>query len=195
MNYQQATYLMGAAKLPQLPEDVGVEVAFAGRSNAGKSSALNALTQQKHLAKTSKTPGRTQLINLFTLDETRRLVDLPGYGYAKVPMQVKLQWQKTLERYLQERDCLKGLVLVTDSRHPLKEMDCQMVEWSIQSELPCHILLSKADKLTNQEKSKVLKLVKSRYEHDDLVSVQLFSSLRHTGLDQLRALLDQWYGA
>src|SRR5262245_48745088 len=129
--YVKAVFLKSAARVSQLPPDLGYEVAFAGRSNAGKSSALNCLTGIKNLARTSKTPGRTQLINLFQLDEERRLVDLPGYGYAKVAMQVKMDWQQNLAHYLEVRNSLKGLVLLMDIRHPLKDLDKMMVDWAL----------------------------------------------------------------
>ncbi len=194
MNYQQAKYLLGAAKLHQLPEDRGIEVAFAGRSNAGKSSALNTLTQQKSLARTSKTPGRTQLINVFTLDEGRRLIDLPGYGYAKVPQKMKEQWQAELGKYLQSRKCLHGLVLLMDIRHFLKDTDVQMLEWAASVDLPVHCLLSKADKLKSGAKSKALMQCKKELkELHPNASVQAFSSLKRLGLDQLYAKLDLWY--
>lgn len=196
MNYQTAKYLLGAAKLAQLPPDEGIEVAFAGRSNAGKSSALNTLTQQKSLARTSKTPGRTQLINVFTLDEDRRLIDLPGYGYAKVPEAMKLQWQEELSRYLQQRKCLRGLVLLMDIRHFLKDSDQDMLAWASEVGLPVHCLLSKADKLKQGAKSKaVLQCKKAVKELHPTATVQAFSSLKREGLDQLYKILDQWYEA
>lgn len=193
MQFHQTQFLTSAAKLNQLPEDTGIEVAFAGRSNAGKSSALNTLTQQRQLARTSKTPGRTQLINLFSVTETCRLVDLPGYGYAKVSQAVKEAWQKTLSRYLQERRCLKGLIIVMDSRHPLKETDQAMLDWAIAAQLPCHLLLTKSDKLTQQQRAKTLKAVKAQVAAYPLASVQLFSSLKRTGLDVLEAQLQKWF--
>lgn len=196
MNYRQAKYLMGAAKIEQLPADYGIEVAFAGRSNAGKSSALNALTEQKSLARVSKTPGRTQLINLFTLDEHRRLVDLPGYGYAKVSSKVKQNWQYTLEQYLATRGCLKGIVLLVDSRHPIKNFDCMMVESAVEYRLNLHILLTKVDKLKNSEKAKAQRLLLDylkQVKAQENISYQLFSSLKGTGLTQLKQKLDHWY--
>ena len=193
MQFHQTQFLTSAAKLNQLPEDTGIEVAFAGRSNAGKSSALNTLTQQRQLARTSKTPGRTQLINLFSVTDTCRLVDLPGYGYAKVSQATKEAWQKTLSQYLQERRCLKGLLIVMDSLHPLKDTDQAMLEWAIAAQLPCHLLLTKADKLTQQQRAKTLKTVKSHVAASPLASVQLFSSLKRTGLDILEARLQAWF--
>lgn len=192
--YSKTVFLTSAAKVSQLPPDTGYEVAFAGRSNAGKSSALNCLTTIKNLARTSKTPGRTQLINLFSLDEERRLVDLPGYGYAKVAMHVKLEWQKHLAHYLDVRTSLKGLILLMDVRHPLKDLDTMMVDWALNRELPVHILLTKADKLSKSDaKNAVLKV--SRYYElaNHLVSVQSFSSTKKSGLDELIYKLNQWY--
>lgn len=195
LNYQSARFLTSAAKWQQCPEDVGAEVAFAGRSNAGKSSAINALTKQKSLARTSKTPGRTQLINFFSTNlEHVRLVDLPGYGYAKVPMAVKQHWQQHLDAYLQHRMCLRGLVLVMDIRHPMKEFDQMMVEWCQASEVPLHVLLSKADKLKRgPAKSAYLKIKKDlEAVLGDLVTVQQFSALNNQGVDLLRQRLDSW---
>lgn len=143
----KAQFLKSAAQLSQLPNDNGIEIAFAGRSNAGKSTAINVLTGIKGLAKTSKTPGRTQLINLFAIDDQRRLVDLPGYGYAAVPQAVKERWQQTLSRYLQNRQCLRGLILLMDIRHPLTEFDQHIIQWATSAKLPIYILLTKADKL------------------------------------------------
>lgn len=194
VNYQKAQFLLSVARLSQLPSDQGIEVAIVGRSNAGKSSVLNQLTQNKTLARVSKTPGRTQHINLFGLDEDRRIADLPGYGYAKVPPEVKQQWQKLLDKYLRSRECLKGLVLVMDIRHPLKEFDQQLLTWSSQSDLPVHILLNKADKLTSNQQKQTLFLVnKAIDEFDSVITVQLFSALRGIGIVEFRALLDEWF--
>ncbi|GAB4222047.1 MAG: ribosome biogenesis GTP-binding protein YihA/YsxC [Francisella sp.] len=196
MNYNKAKYLMGAAKFSQLPEDTGIEVAFAGRSNAGKSSALNTLTDQKGLARVSKTPGRTQLINLFDLGDNKRLVDLPGYGYAKVSESIKYQWQNEMEKYLTSRKCLKGIVLLVDSRHELKEFDLLMIEMAISFDLNLHILLTKADKLNNKERSQANKMIESflkNFVTTDKVSYQLFSSLTKMGLDKFREKLNTWY--
>ena len=192
--YSKAVFLKSAARVDQLPSDEGYEVAFAGRSNAGKSSALNCLTCIKQLARTSKTPGRTQLINLFNLDESRRLVDLPGYGYAKVALQVKQDWQKNLAHYLEVRQCLRGLILLMDSRHPLKELDQMMVDWALNRELPVHILLTKADKLSRSEvKNTVLKVRKHYQLLEELISVQAFSSLKKEGVDELISKLNEWF--
>lgn len=192
--YSKASFIKSAAKVDQLPEDIGYEIAFAGRSNAGKSSALNCLTKNKQLARTSKTPGRTQLINLFALDDTRRLVDLPGYGYAKVALTIKEDWQKNLAHYLEVRRCLKGLVLLMDCRHPLKELDQMMIDWALDRELPVHILLTKADKISRSEvKNAVAKVRKQFQLHDDLISAQAFSSLKKEGIDDLIIQLNTWF--
>lgn len=192
--YSQAVFLKSAARVNQLPDDVGYEVAFAGRSNAGKSSALNCLTGIKQLARTSKTPGRTQLINLFSLDESRRLVDLPGYGYAKVALQVKEDWQKHLAHYLEVRQCLRGLIVVMDCRHPLKELDQMMIDWALDREIPVHALLTKADKLNKSEAKNAVAKVKRQYQLlGDLVSAQTFSSLKKEGVDELITRLDSWF--
>lgn len=196
MNYTKAKYIMGAAKVSQLPEDTGVEVAFAGRSNAGKSSALNTLTDQKGLARVSKTPGRTQLINLFDLGDNKRLVDLPGYGYAKVSEAIKKQWQSEMENYLTSRKCLEGIVLLVDSRHELKEFDSLMIEMAISFDLNLHILLTKADKLNNKERAQANEMIESflkTFIRTDKISYQLFSSLSKMGLDKLKERLDVWY--
>ncbi|MWJ28058.1 YihA family ribosome biogenesis GTP-binding protein [Halomonas sp. ZH2S] len=195
LNYPTASFMTSAPTLAQCPSDIGAEVAFAGRSNAGKSSAINALTQQKGLARTSRTPGRTQLINFFSVanDEALRLVDLPGYGYAQVPEAVKLEWQRHLSEYLRERFSLRGLVLLMDVRHPLTEFDQMMLGWADKREMPVHILLTKADKLKNGPAKAALQKVRSRlHEWEDLVSIQLFSSLKREGVDTLSQRLDQW---
>lgn len=192
--YKQAHFLKSGAKLKDMGPDEGFEVAFVGRSNAGKSSALNALTEQRQLARTSKTPGRTQLMNIFTLDESRRLIDLPGYGYAKVPEAMKQNWQNHLSHYLQERQCLSGLILLMDIRHPLKDLDVAMVDFSRGRYLPIHILLTKADKLSfSQAKQTLLKVQHHFREEKDRVTVQLFSSLKAQGIDMLIAKLNEWY--
>ncbi len=191
-SYNNVKFLTSAAKLSQLPSDVGYEVAFAGRSNAGKSSTLNALCGQNNLAKTSKTPGRTQLINLFELDDERRLVDLPGYGYAKVSIAVKEQWQKTLTQYLQERECLRGVVLIMDIRHPLKDYDLAMIEWAVEGNLSLHILLNKSDKLSRGPANTTLLDVEKTLCGYPNISVQLFSAFKKTGIDALKETLDQW---
>lgn len=168
----------------QFPPDAGVEVAFAGRSNAGKSSALNAITGRKDLARTSKTPGRTQLINFFALNERQRLADLPGYGFAKVPEKMRDHWRELMERYVETRASLGGIVLVMDSRHPLTEFDCQMLEWAGAQNLPTHLLLTKADKLSRSESMSTLKKVRASV--GDAATAQLFSAVAKTGVDEAR---------
>ena len=193
-HYNQATFLLSAPTLADLPADRGIEVAFIGRSNAGKSSAMNTITGIKGLARTSKTPGRTQMINLFTLDDDRRLVDLPGYGYAKVPLAVKQRWQKTLNQYLEHRACLVGLVLVMDIRHPLKETDQQYIEWTTVAGVPVHVLLTKADKLNRGAAINTLMQVRKAVQrYGDLVTVQNFSSHDRSGLEDAQLQLDRWF--
>jgi len=192
MNYNQAQFVTSAATLSACPDDSLAEVAFAGRSNAGKSSAINTITGQNRLARISKTPGRTQLINFFALDEGRHLVDLPGYGFAKVPLKVKDKWQKELERYLRQRDALVGLILLSDIRHPLKEFDRMMIDWAVQSNLPLHLLLTKSDKLKRGAAQNVMLEVRRELAPLSNVSVQLFSSLKNVGVDEARATLDEW---
>lgn len=190
---QQATFIKSASQVEQCPLDRGFEVAFAGRSNAGKSSALNTLTHAR-LARTSKTPGRTQLINFFGLDEQRRLVDLPGYGYAKVPLALKEHWKEHLDAYLTGRDSLAGLVLVMDIRHPLSDFDRMMLQWSDVSGLPAHILLSKADKLAYGAAKNVLLKVQTivRKEYGNRATVQLFSAPKRQGLEEAYEVLETW---
>lgn len=192
-DYRSANFLTSASKLSQCPDDDGWEVAFAGRSNAGKSSAINSLTENTKLARTSKTPGRTQLINFFSLSEQQRLVDLPGYGFAKVPLAVKREWTRQLENYLQKRQSLRGLVLLMDVRHPLQTFDQQMLTWAITAGMPVHILLTKADKLKNgPARNTLLQVQKELRQYGDLVSVQLFSALKHSGHKELIAVLNAW---
>lgn len=187
--------MLSVNHLDQLPLDEGAEVAFAGRSNAGKSSALNVLTEQKSLARTSKTPGRTQMINYFSLDEERRLVDLPGYGYAKVPEKVKRHWVATLEDYLQQRQCLRGLVMLMDIRHPLTDFDRVMLAWCRQAQMPVHVLLTKADKLKRGAAKTALLTVRRELQNDyPDATIQLFSALKREGVDEAYKVLDHWLG-
>ena len=196
INYQKATFLTSAPDIKALPADTGIEVAFAGRSNAGKSSALNTLTRQNGLARTSKTPGRTQLINTFFLSEDQRLIDLPGYGFAKVPLAVKEKWQKALSEYLMKRDSLKGIVILMDIRHPLKDLDQDLIHWAVQSDLQVLLLLTKADKLSPGPRKKILmEVTEASMAFMGDVTVQLFSSLTKLGLPELEQKLDQWYSA
>lgn len=195
ISFRKVHFLLSAPTLSQCPEDTGMEVAFAGRSNAGKSSAINALTGNAKLARTSKTPGRTQLLNFFSLTDDCRLVDLPGYGFAKVPKAMKQEWDRHLADYLQRRRSLKGLVLLMDIRHPLQEYDWQMIRWARASGMPVHLLLTKADKLNNgPAKSALLKVRKELDQAGfrDQISLQTFSSLKKTGLEELESLLLTW---
>lgn len=196
LNYPDARFFISAATLAQCPPDDAREVAFTGRSNAGKSSAINVLTGQTKLARTSKTPGRTQLLNYFEVADKRYLVDLPGFGYAKVPPAMKQKWQQELGRYLEQRQSLKGIILLVDIRHAFKDSDMMMIDWSVQAQLPLHVLLTKADKLKRGAANNVL--LKARRElqaHEDLISLQLFSALKSEGVETLRKQLDQWLAA
>ena len=199
IKFQSAEFITSAPSLKQCPDDVGCEVAFAGRSNAGKSSAINTLTRNKNLARTSKTPGRTQMINFFQLGEDRRLVDLPGYGYAKVPVAMKAQWDRHMAEYLQARKSLGGLILLMDIRHPLQDYDRQMLNWAAQAGLPVHILLTKSDKLKRGPAQSTLLKVESFLREMDpgitLLTVQTFSSLKKLGLPELEAQLNHWLSA
>ena len=195
IKYNTASFVTSAPDITKLPADTGIEVAFAGRSNAGKSSALNALTDQK-LARTSKTPGRTQLINTFELADVddMRLIDLPGYGFAKVPIEMKKKWQKSLGEYLQKRQSLKGIVILMDIRHPLKDLDRDLINWAIGSEIPVLALLTKADKLKQgPRKSQVLQVRRELSTLDGDITVHAFSSLKGTGLPEVAKKLDEWF--
>ncbi|MEX0965071.1 MAG: ribosome biogenesis GTP-binding protein YihA/YsxC [Pseudohongiellaceae bacterium] len=195
MNFNQAQFVTSAATLKACPDDSIAEVAFAGRSNAGKSSAINTITGQSRLARISKTPGRTQLINFFALGEDRHLVDLPGYGFAKVPLKVKDKWQRELELYLREREALVGLILLSDIRHPLKEFDRMMIDWAVLSDLPLHILLTKSDKLTRGAAQNTLLAVRKELAEMSNLSAQLFSSTKNVGVDEARNKLSDWLAA
>lgn len=193
-NYKKAHFLLSAADLKQLPEDTGIEVAIVGRSNSGKSSVLNKLTGNKSLARVSKTPGRTQLINLFGLDNNRRLIDLPGYGYAKVSRETKERWQILLDHYLRQRMSLRGLLLVMDIRHPLKETDRHILEWANQSQLAVHILLNKSDKLSlHQLKQTVQKVTRELSQFENEITCQPLSTLNGKGLEELQRKCDEWF--
>jgi GTP-binding protein len=194
--YRQAQFLKGVARLSALPADAGVEVAFAGRSNAGKSSVINALTGRTALARISKTPGRTQQINFFVLeDEEHRLVDLPGYGYANVPLAVKRQWAGLVEGYLSARRSLEGVVLLMDARRPFTDADSRLMEWCIHAGLATHVLLNKSDKLSRGAGARVLADARKRLAPlGDEHQAQLFSATRKTGTDELGARLDTWLG-
>ena len=194
IHLSKAKFTLSAPDIQRLPADTGIEVAFAGRSNAGKSSALNTLTNQKSLARTSKTPGRTQLINVFEIGEDQRLIDLPGYGFAKVPLEMKKKWQKALGEYLQKRECLQGLVVLMDIRHPLKDLDVDLIHWAADSELPVLALLTKSDKLSQGKASaQVLAVKKQLASLNADISVQAFSSLKRTGQAQAEQIICQWF--
>ncbi len=195
LNFTKAEFFQSAPTLKQCPPESGREVAFAGRSNAGKSSAINCLAGNRKLARTSKTPGRTQLINFFNITPQQRLVDLPGYGFAKVPLAVKRQWDQNLSQYLRERQSLKGLILLMDVRQPMKEFDTMMLNWAVEAEMPVHILLTKSDKLKKGPAKNTLLSVRKHVKEaniDDLVSVQTFSALKKEGITQLEQVLTQW---
>ncbi len=194
--FDSATYVASAHDLEQLPPDIGVEVAFVGRSNSGKSSAINTLANHKRLAYVSKTPGRTQLINFFALSGGRTLVDLPGYGYAKVPPAVKKHWEELLAAYVSGRQALAGLVIIMDARHPMRPLDDEMLEWYRPTNKPVHVLLTKADKLTRNEQANTLRdvrkqLIAGQYN----ATVQLFSSLKHTGIEEAEVAIGRLFAA
>ncbi len=193
---RKAQFAQSAATLVQCPTDSGFEVAFVGRSNSGKSSVINRITDNSKLARTSKTPGRTQLLNFFDLDEQRRLVDLPGYGFAKVHSKVQKAWEKEMTQYLQHRGSLRGLILVMDIRHPLQAMDQNFLNWASASGVPVHLLLNKSDKMSKNLASnqffKVKKLLEAQGLTEQQIQVQLFSALRGTGSSELIERIAQW---
>lgn len=197
INFKSAEFLISAPSLKQCPTDKGAEVAFAGRSNAGKSSAINTLARNNKLVRTSKTPGCTQLINFFALPNTTdlRLVDLPGYGYAKVSKARQQEWQEHLSQYLNDRQSLKGIILVTDIRHPMQESDQTMINWAVSSEMPLHVLLNKSDKLSRGAAQNTLLKYRRDLKNsgfENLVSLQVFSSVSGEGVDQLAQQLRMW---
>ncbi len=194
MRYSETKFVLSAISLDGCPGDSAAEVAFAGRSNAGKSSAINAICRQSRLARTSKTPGRTQMLNFFAVPGTagRYLVDLPGYGYAKVPLAVKQRWQREMQRYLNGRDQLRGLVLLGDIRHPLKKFDRQMIDWAQGAGLPLHLLLTKADKMKRNPAHNIMAGVRKELSGRGALEVQLFSATAGIGLEQARERLDSW---
>ena len=194
-HYQQTRFLLGATDVHQAPPDIGAEVAFAGRSNSGKSSALNTITGQRSLARTSKAPGRTREINFFLVEDQFRLVDLPGYGYAKVSQAIKQQWQRNIARYLERRRSLCGVILLMDVRHPLKEVDRQLLGWCHSADLHTHILLTKADKLKRgAAKAALLQVRRQLSSLHPAATVQLFSSHTRAGCDEVRQVIDCWLG-
>ncbi len=195
IRFQSAKFTLSARCMSQCPMDNGNEVAFAGRSNAGKSSAINALTGNTRLARTSKTPGRTQLINFFDLNVPQtRLVDLPGYGYAKVPDAMKKAWQRRLSEYIEQRLSLRGLVLVMDIRHPMKPFDQILTDWAIASGMPLHLLLTKSDKLKRGAINQILLKVRQSLPSNsaNLISLQAFSALKGDGIQNLERQLLIW---
>ena len=196
--FRNAAFHITVANLNDLPSDAVREIAFAGRSNAGKSSAINTLAGHSRLAFVSKTPGRTQHLNYFRLGgegEVKYFVDLPGYGFAKAPAEIRDQWENLLAPYLIHRSPLVGLVLIMDCRHPLTELDVQMIDWFAQTGKPVHVLLSKADKLTRQEQTQTMRSVKDALKPlGERCSVQLFSSLKHTGIQEAETVLGEWLG-
>ncbi len=195
---QKAKFLTSANHINELPEDDGLEIAFAGRSNAGKSSAINSLSRQNRLAYVSKQPGRTQLVNFFEIEERKYLVDLPGYGYAKVPESMRKHWQKTLPTYLQQRQSLVGLVIVMDIRNPMTSLDINMLDWFAPRQKPIHVLLTKCDKLSKDKQNKTLFSVQKELEnqwstfYQTPCTVQLFSSLKKIGLEEADGVLETW---
>lgn len=190
---QKAVFHTTVAHLRDLPEDADFEVAFSGRSNAGKSSAINTLAGRVRLAYVSKTPGRTQHLNYFTLGEGRYLVDLPGYGYAKAPVAIRSQWEGLIGPYLQQRGPLAGLVVIMDSRRPLTDLDLRLINWFLPTGRPLHVLLSKSDKLTRQQSLQTLRSVQAELaKMGPQLSAQLFSSLKKTGVEEAEAVLGQW---
>jgi len=192
--FKHCEFLVSAYKTSQLPPDEGMEIAFAGRSNAGKSTTINALTNHKGLAKVSKTPGRTQLFNCFEFMPNKRLVDLPGYGYAKVPVKMKKHWEKEIDQYLMKRESLIGVVIIMDIRHPMKSFDEQMLHWAHQSGLHSHVLLNKADKLNNNETKKTLMQVTAAISKiSTSTTCQVFSALRKTGAAELSRIITPWF--
>jgi GTP-binding protein len=192
--FARTQFLTSAYKVSQLPDDVGLEIAIAGRSNAGKSTTLNTLVGNKKLAKVSKTPGRTQLLNCFDLGEGKRLVDLPGYGFAKVPKKVKAHWQREINTYLQQRKSLIGVVIVMDIRHPLKEFDRQFLHWADQSGLYSHVLLNKSDKFkSGKRKAALLEVRQAMKDISRTSTIQTFSGLKKEGIQELSATLMSWY--
>lgn len=196
LDFRQAKFVTSAPDLHHLPKDLGVEIALAGRSNSGKSSAINAICDQKNLAKTSRTPGRTRLINLFKVKEGYSLVDLPGYGYAQVPATMKREWQRSMSDYLQQRSALRGIIVTMDIRNPLKDHDRLIINWSIAANLPALLLLTKADKLgVNARKEAALNLKKDLSEFGENFTIIPFSALKCIGVEETREILASWFNS
>ncbi|MGE3318301.1 MAG: ribosome biogenesis GTP-binding protein YihA/YsxC [Candidatus Berkiella sp.] len=192
-SFSNISFMKSAPTLSQSPADVGIEVAFVGRSNAGKSSAINAIANRDGLARTSKTPGRTQLMNYFYLDDNRRIVDLPGYGYAKVPERIQRQIEELLGSYLSQRQCLQGVILLMDIRHPLMESDLRFIDFAQQYELPVHVLLTKCDKLSRGKSNSVLIEARKALSAYQDVTAQTFSATHGLGIEEVYAKLDEWF--
>jgi len=192
--YYAAKFLISAGSLDQAPLDQGFEVAFIGRSNSGKSSAINALCNQNKLCRTSKTPGRTQLLNFFQLDTNKRLVDLPGYGYAKAPASEQIAWQQCITDYLTNRTCLRGLILLMDIRHPLTEYDVNLIKWSLNKNIVVYVLLTKADKLNRGPALMQLRTVQQQLnKYPNVTGLQIFSALKRQGIEQVYLILNRWF--
>jgi len=193
--YRSAHFVLSVMGMEQLPSNSRYEVVFAGCSNAGKSSVINTLADQNKLAKVSKTPGRTQSLNFFQLDDCRYIVDLPGYGYSSVPAKTKAKWEALLDRYFNERECLKGVVIVMDVRRPLKKYDIQLLQWCAHQNLSVHIVLTKGDKLKRGASKEAVRQVSVWLKENDVAAtVQLFSSLKRDGVSELHAVLDGLLG-
>jgi len=192
--YPHVKFVTSAAEAHQLAPDGGREIAFAGRSNSGKSSAINAITNRSGLARVSRTPGRTQLINFFELAPERRLVDLPGYGFARVPEGIRLKWLQLMEHYFNVRESLVGLILIVDSRRGLGAQDAAMLEWVLARDRQAHVLLTKSDKLNRRDSQRVLQDTKTACA-DTAVTTQLFSAHEKTGIDEARAVMERWFDA
>lgn len=195
IDFSSVTFVKSAPNLTHAPSDSGIEVAFVGRSNAGKSSAINAIVGQNKLARTSKTPGRTQLINFFNIDDDRRIVDLPGYGYAQVPERIQRQIQEILNTYLSERKCLKGLILLMDIRHPLTARDDHLLEIAQEFDLPVHILLTKCDKLKRGAANNTLLSVRKTLAGYTNMTAQTFSALKNQGIEEAQKILNAWFAS
>ena len=192
-DFSQIGFIKSAPSLALSPDDTGIEVAFVGRSNAGKSSAINTIANRDKLARTSKTPGRTQMINYFRIDDHRRLVDLPGYGYAKVPQRIQQQLEELLSTYLSNRKCLQGLVLLMDIRHPMTSADQRLISFAQQCSLPIHVLLTKCDKLKRGASNSTLLEVRQALSVYPKISVQTFSAMKRLGIEECHMKLDDWF--